>query len=102
MAIIVDKKMQDNIWKISIEGDLDINTSNELKIGLNDLLDENEINMELDFEKLSYIDSTGLGVLIGILKRIKKNENMMVIKNPKKNVLKLFKITGLDKIFELK
>ncbi|BEP27676.1 STAS domain-containing protein [Helicovermis profundi] len=104
MSLVINKNLieSEDIWSIDLEGDVDINTSNKLKEEINSLLDEREANVELNFKELSYIDSTGLGVLISILKRVKKNENKIVVKNSKKNVFKLFKITGLDKVFELK
>ena len=104
MALVINKRLieSEDLWSIDLEGDVDINTSSNLKKEINNLLDEKELNIELNFQNLSYIDSTGLGILIGILKRVKKSENSILIKNSRKNVFKLFKITGLDKIFELK
>ena len=50
---------------------------------------------------LDYIDSTGLGVMIGVLKRIKVQNKEIYIESPKDNVKKIFSITGLDKIFKM-
>ena len=59
--------------------------------------------MIIDCKELKYIDSTGLGVLIGVLKRIKDNNGNdsgnITITNLKPYIEKIFKITGLDKIF---
>jgi anti-sigma B factor antagonist len=48
---------------------------------------------------LEYIDSTGLGILIGALKRLKQEDKDIIISNIRPNVGKLLKITGLDKVF---
>lgn len=88
-----------NYWKIELIGEVDINTSSSLKESLNDILNDRETDLKLDCKSLSYIDSTGLGVLIGILKRVKKNDNNISIVNPQTNISKLLNITGLDKIF---
>ena len=86
-------------WEVELVGDADIQTSSRLKDELNAMLDENESNMQLNCENLTYIDSTGLGVLIGILKRVKTKEKNIYILNAQTNMKKLLSITGLDKIF---
>jgi anti-sigma B factor antagonist len=92
----------DQFWSVELIGDVDIQTSGRLKEELNQLLDQCECDINIDCANLSYIDSTGLGVLIGVLKRVKKNENEILITNAQQNILKLLKITGLDKIFVMK
>jgi len=89
----------DSHWNVEISGEVDIHTSGNLKDALNNILNEVEADIKLNCENLSYIDSTGLGVLIGILKRVKKNEKNIYIVRPTSNIAKLLSITGLDKIF---
>ena len=60
-----------NLWEVSLGGELDVSTADELKKELHKLVDEKNIDMRLNLENLDYIDSTGLGVIIGILKRLK-------------------------------
>ena len=98
---ITELEKNDKICKMSIDGEMDINTYKKVKDKLNKIIDEESIDIELDFENLSYIDSTGIGVLIGILKKLNKKEQSLVIKNAKDNIKRLFNITGLDKIFIL-
>ena len=90
-----------NSWEVSLGGELDVSTADELKKELNNLVDEKNIDMRLNLENLDYIDSTGLGVIIGILKRLKIESKEVYIEKPKNNVRKIFSITGLDKIFKL-
>jgi len=98
---ITELEKNDKICKMSIDGEMDINTYKNVKDKLNQIIDEESIDIELDFENLSYIDSTGIGVLIGILKKLNKNEQSLIIKNARDNIKRLFNITGLDKIFIL-
>jgi len=88
-----------NLWNVELVGEVDIYTANDLKETLIDLLKENETDIRIDCKHLDYIDSTGLGVLIGILKKLKNIDKNIIISNPKSNISKLLKITGLDKIF---
>ena len=90
------------IWDVSISGDVDITSSLDLKESLNSILDKKNKSIRINCENLSYIDSTGLGVLISILKRVKGSGNDIEILDAKPNISKLFKITGLDKIFVIK
>ena len=85
-------------WVVEIIGELDILTSVDFKKDLNDLLDEMESNITLNCENLFYIDSTGLGVIIGILNRVKNNGYNINITNAQSNINKLIKISGLDKV----
>lgn len=90
-----------NFWTVSLAGELDVSTADELKKYLHKLVDEKNIDIKLNLEDLDYIDSTGLGVMIGILKRLKIEDKEVYIEKPKNNVRKIFNITGLDKIFKM-
>ncbi len=65
------------------------------------LADEKILDMKINLENLDYIDSTGLGAMIGVLKKLKTDNKEIYIINPKSNVKKIFTITGLDKIFKV-
>ena len=103
MSIKIDSMIDttDNSWRVSLEGELDVSTADELKKYLHKIVDEKKIDIRLNLENLDYIDSTGLGVMIGILKRLKIDNKEVYIEKPKNNVRKIFNITGLDKIFKL-
>lgn len=90
-----------NFWNVSLEGELDVSTADKLKEYLHKLADEQIIDMKIDLTNLDYIDSTGLGVMVGVLKKLKAEEKEIYITNPKSNVKKIFTITGLDKIFNM-
>ena len=96
---IIDTK--NDFWEVSLAGELDVSTADELKKSLHKLVDERNIDMKLNLENLDYIDSTGLGVMIGILKRLKIENKEVYIEKPKNNVRKIFNITGLDKVFKM-
>lgn len=96
---IIDTK--NDFWEVFLAGELDVSTADELKKSLHKLVDEKNIDMKLNLENLDYIDSTGLGVMIGILKRLKIENKEVYIEKPKNNVRKIFNITGLDKVFKM-
>ena len=103
MSIDINLKndIDTDFWEVSVAGELDVSTADEFKEYLHKLIDKGIRNIILDLESLDYIDSTGLGVMIGVLKRIKIENKEIYIKSPKDNVKKIFSITGLDKIFKM-
>lgn len=88
-----------NKWLIHLEGEADVYTVNNFKDRMHQLLEERMIDIEIDCASLQYIDSTGLGALIGLRGKITENGKVLILKNLQPNVRKLLKITGLDKIF---
>ncbi|HBR04024.1 MAG TPA: anti-sigma factor antagonist [Ruminiclostridium sp.] len=84
---------------IHLKGEIDIYSASDFKERLYNSIGEGGQDVILDCSDLSYIDSMGLGILVGALKRIKQQNHDIVIKNPKSTVRKLFRITGLDKVF---
>lgn len=101
MSVNIESRLDNNFWNVNINGELDVAEADRVKEHLNNLVEENPVDIKIDFTNLEYIDSTGLGALIGVLKRLKINEKDIYILNARKNVKKIFDITGLDKIFKV-
>jgi anti-sigma B factor antagonist len=85
-------------WEIEFCGELDAMYEKELKEVLSNNYSEKKKDIVLNFQDLTYIDSTGLGIIIGAYKKLKDGGNTLKIQNPKKSILKLLSITSLDKI----
>ena len=90
---------KDNKSEIFLKGEVDIYTSQNLKERLYAVLDETNTDIRINCTELTYIDSTGLGVLVGALKKAKQTGRSIIISDLKDNIKKLFLITGLDKLF---
>lgn len=103
MSIDINLKneLDADFWEVFVNGELDVSTADQFKEYLHKLIDKDIKNIRFDLNNLDYIDSTGLGVMIGVLKRIKIENKEIYIKSPKDNVKKIFSITGLDKIFKM-
>lgn len=95
---IVEKK-EEGLVNVYLTGEVDIYTSQQLKDKLYNLLDSERNDIRINCAGMNYIDSTGLGIMVGALKKAKEHGNMIYISNLKKNIKKLFAITGLDKVF---
>lgn len=103
MSISIFSNYSDNIdsWVVNISGELDVSCAENLKRELNEKIDEKISDVVLDMSDLQYIDSTGVGIIVGIMKRLKAEDKKISIKNPKSNVKKIFSITGLDQLISL-
>lgn len=101
LSINVNFDKEKDIWDVNLDGEIDIYTANTLKEKLSVVSEDKISDIKINMQNLEYIDSTGLGILIGILKRLKQKDKDIYIINIKPNVKKIFTITGLDKIFKL-
>ncbi len=99
LKIKKDFDYENNYWFIELDGEVDVYTSGQLKEAFKLAIDEKKEDIKIDADKLEYIDSTGLGILIGALKRLKQEDKDIIISNTRPNIVKLLEITGLDKVF---
>ena len=53
----------------------------------------------LDLSEVSFVDSTGLGVLAGSRQRIEREGGALVLRGPRPNTVKVLEVTGLDRVF---
>ena len=102
MSLEIEKRIQDTIIEIKPIGEVDIYTSPELKNQIFALIEERSSDIIIDGESLEYIDSTGLGVLMSIYKKMQENSLNLKIIYLRPNIYKLFDITGLNKVFNIR
>jgi len=88
-------------WDVKLSGEFDIFNAMNLKTELNALVDQKNADLILDCSALAYMDSTAIGSLVAVLKNVKVYEGKVVLKGLKQNMLKLFRITNLNKVFEI-
>jgi len=86
---------------IRLEGEVDIYTCPQLKDTIIRLIDEGCYHIVIDMSKVPYIDSAGLGVLVGARRRVGEHDGSISIVNPNPSVFKVLEITRLTKIFDV-
>jgi anti-sigma B factor antagonist len=86
---------------VALAGEIDVYTSPRLKQELLDLIDGGCVDIVIDLDALSFIDSSGLGVLVSGLRRAKEHGGTLRLICTNESILKIFRITGLDKVFPL-
>lgn len=87
-----------DLWDLTAKGEVDISTAPQLREYLDGVYQEKKADILLHLDELTYIDSTGLGVIIGAYGRMQEKENRITLVNPKDNIKKLLSITSLDRI----
>lgn len=80
-------------------GELDIYVSSEFKEEMLEILEKTKDHLYLDLKDLEYIDSTGLGALIALVKAAGEKDKKVYLKDVNERIRKLFKITALEDMF---
>ena len=86
---------------VEIAGEVDVYTAPQLRQCLADLDDSGQHRLLIDLEKVDFLDSTALGVLVGGLKRARAKDGSMALVCSQERLLKIFRITGLTKVFDI-
>jgi len=89
------------ITTVSLEGFLDADTVLRLRKVLFDLIKEDHYRLIIDLKKLEYISSAGVGVFIGVIKRVRENNGDIIFLHPLPTVYRVLDILGLTKIFKI-
>lgn len=85
---------------IAITGRLDLVSSSALKDTIRQRLSERRVHLVLDMEKVTFINSSGLGALISALRDVRLSSGRIVLCNLKPYIEEIFTLTGLTKVFD--
>jgi anti-sigma B factor antagonist len=99
---IAVRKTGESSAVVAVGGEIDVYTSPVLQERLVDVLKEGHSNITLDLSRVTFLDSTGLGVLITALKRCRSAEGDLELVTAQPNVLKVLEITGLNDVFRIR
>ena len=86
---------------VEVGGEIDVYTAPKLRETLISLVDNGRYHLVVDLEKVDFLDSTGLGVLVGGLKRVRTHDGSMSLVCTSERLMKVFRITGLTKVFDI-
>src|ERR1700745_4217078 len=84
---------------VDVQGEIDISTAPRLRELLIDLVSTNNYQIVVNLAKVGFVDSTGLGVLVGGLKRVRAHDGSLDLVCTREPILQIFRITGLTKVF---
>lgn len=99
--LILETSDRGDLTVVSVKGEVDLYTAPSLKESVADLVSSGRSRIAVDLGEVDFMDSTGLGVLIGALKRCREAEGALALVAPRDPVLKVLGITGLDRVFPI-
>jgi len=90
-----------NHMVVEVAGEIDVFTAPRLGDKLVELVNAGHHHLVVDIDKVGFLDSTGLGALVRGLKRVRSQDGSLRIVCTQERLLKIFRITGLTKVFPL-
>lgn len=102
MSLTIDLEVKKEVLCIRLKGELDHHTAENLREKVSSAIEKFHIqHLVLNLEQLSFMDSSGLGVILGRYKQIKQKNGEMVVCAISPAVKRLFEMSGLFKIIRL-
>ncbi|HEY8474941.1 MAG TPA: STAS domain-containing protein [Natronosporangium sp.] len=86
---------------VEVRGEVDVYTASRLRERLLGVIDGGASQVVVDLRRVDFLDSTGLGVLVGALKRLRMSGGDLALVCDNEKLLKIFQITALDRVFAL-
>lgn len=101
MEFAVAHRVEQGLTVVKISGEIDVFTSPRLREMLLDIIDSGAAHLVVDLGEVTFLDSTGLGVLVGIYHRLRARDGSMSFMGVNDRVRRVFHVTQLTKIFVL-
>jgi anti-sigma B factor antagonist len=86
---------------VEVSGEIDVYTAPKLRDKITELVGDEVYDIVIDLEGVEFLDSTGLGVLVGGLKKVRAHDGSLSLVCTQDRLLKIFQITGLSKVFAI-
>ena len=94
-------KSNNDISILHLEGFLDAHTSGELERCLEDLINGQKYKVVINFDKLNYISSAGLGVFMAFIETMRENKGDIKLSNMSDKIYNIFDMLGFPLLFEI-
>ncbi|MEW2352426.1 STAS domain-containing protein [Spirillospora sp. NPDC029432] len=101
MEFAVAHREEQGLTVVTISGEIDVFTSPRLRELLLEIIDTGAAHLVVDLGEVTFLDSTGLGVLVGIYHRLRARDGSMSFVGVNDRVRRVFHVTQLTKIFVL-
>ncbi len=97
----INKNHKDNVTVLSLNGFLDAHTSVELEKCFEELISEKKFKIIVNFDKLSYISSAGLGVFMAFIETARENAGDIKLCSMSEKIYNIFDMLGFPILFEI-
>ncbi|BDU50643.1 STAS domain-containing protein [Haliovirga abyssi] len=81
--------------------EIEVYNASEIREELSEMIDNGVKEIIIDLRNVEYVDSSGLGVLVSTMKRLKKINGKMILLSPKNAIKQVLELTSLDKVFTI-
>lgn len=98
-ALVVDVKKVDELTHVVLTGSIYVDDAKLLREKLTALIEKGQTELNIDMEKVDYIDSTGLGMLISMKKLAMKSGGNVCVSGVQGLVREVFELTRVNKVF---
>lgn len=89
-------------YVVTLQGEIDAYASPALRRDLRDLIDDVGVSIVvIDLSAVTFLDSSALGTLVGVLRRLRERDGGLRIVEPRTAAARIFALTGLDAVLEL-
>ena len=99
MDLTIETRDVDGRTVVAVGGEIDVYTAPKLRDKITELVGAGIYDLVVDMEGVEFLDSTGLGVLVGGLKKVRAHDGSLQLVCSQDRLLKIFRITGLAKVF---
>ena len=86
---------------VAVRGEVDVYTSPQLRERLEGVIAAGSHRIVLDLSGTDFIDSTGIGVIVGALKRLRGEGGELIVRSPNRAAARAFEVTGLTKVLQI-
>ncbi|MGD0561130.1 MAG: STAS domain-containing protein [Streptosporangiaceae bacterium] len=101
MDLMLNEYAAGDTTVIEVSGEIDVYTAPRLREKIIALVDAGKYQLIIDMEGVEFLDSTGLGVLVGGLKRVRQHDGGIDLVCTQGRILRIFRITGLSRVFDI-
>jgi anti-sigma B factor antagonist len=99
VELSVTTSRQGDVTVVNVAGEVDVYTAAQLRAALDEEVAAGHVELVVDLDEVTFLDSTGLGVLVGRLKLVRNQSGWLRLVCSNERILRVFRITGLDKVF---
>ena len=96
MELVITTQPTAELYVIAVEGEIDISNASKLRDAIDLALEQPTDTVQLDFEKVAYIDSTGIGVLVGAVHHAEEHGKRFSVVNAQPGVMRVMQLLGVD------
>ncbi|MEN1975541.1 STAS domain-containing protein [Cellulomonas sp. P4] len=102
MDVSVASRTVDGRTVVDVTGEIDVYTAPALRERLTSLVDAGHTDLVVNLTDVRFMDSTGLGLLVGVLKRVRGLDGRLQLVIDSERLLKVFRITALTQVFTIR